>query len=42
MIDLRLARANPDIFREALARKGAADTFDRLLEFVRSHGQPFS
>src|SRR6059058_3464871 len=36
MIDLRLARANPDIFREALARKGAADTFDRLLAADRA------
>jgi seryl-tRNA synthetase len=31
MIDLKLARANPDIYREALARKGAAETFDELL-----------
>jgi seryl-tRNA synthetase len=31
MIDLKLARANPDIFRAALARKGAAETFDALL-----------
>jgi seryl-tRNA synthetase len=36
MIDLRLARANPDIFREALARKGAAGTFDALLEADRA------
>jgi seryl-tRNA synthetase len=36
MIDLRLARANPDIFREALARKGAADSFDRLLAADRA------
>ena len=36
MIDLRLARANPDIFREALARKGAADTFERLLAADRA------
>jgi seryl-tRNA synthetase len=36
MIDLRLARANPDIFREALARKGAADTFDALLAADRA------
>ena len=32
MIDLRAARANPDPFRAALARKGAGDAFDRLLE----------
>jgi seryl-tRNA synthetase len=31
VIDLKLARANADIFRDALARKGAADTFDELL-----------
>lgn len=31
MIDLRAARANPDAFRAALARKGAADAFDELL-----------
>ena len=31
MIDLRAARADPDAFRAALARKGAADAFDRLL-----------
>jgi seryl-tRNA synthetase len=31
MIDLKLARANADIFRAALARKGAAETFDSLL-----------
>jgi seryl-tRNA synthetase len=31
MIDLRAARAEPDRFREALARKGAADRFDALL-----------
>jgi len=31
MIDLRAARANPDAFRTALARKGAADRFDALL-----------
>ena len=31
MIDLRAARANPDPFRTALARKGAADAFDALL-----------
>ena len=32
MIDLRAARANPEPFRAALARKGAGDAFDRLLE----------
>ena len=32
MIDLRAARANPDAFRAAVARKGAAEAFDRLLE----------
>ena len=32
MIDLRAARDDPDGFRAALARKGAADLFDRLLE----------
>jgi seryl-tRNA synthetase len=31
MIDLRAARANPDGYRAALARKGAADAFDALL-----------
>jgi seryl-tRNA synthetase len=36
MIDLKLARANPDIFREALARKGAAETFDELLAADRA------
>jgi seryl-tRNA synthetase len=36
MIDLRLARANPDIFRDALARKGAAETFDALLAADRA------
>jgi seryl-tRNA synthetase len=36
MIDLRLARANPDIFREALARKGAAAAFDELLRADRA------
>jgi seryl-tRNA synthetase len=35
MIDLKLARANADIFREALARKGAAETFDELLTVDR-------
>ena len=36
MIDLKLARANADIFREALARKGAATTFDELLAADRA------
>jgi seryl-tRNA synthetase len=31
MIDLRAARGDPDRFRTALARKGAADEFDALL-----------
>lgn len=31
MIDLRAARNEPDAFRAALARKGAADAFDRLM-----------
>ena len=31
MIDLRSARAEPDAWRTALGRKGAADAFDRLL-----------
>jgi seryl-tRNA synthetase len=31
VIDLRAARADPERFRAALARKGAADTFDALL-----------
>ena len=32
MIDLKAARAEPERFREALARKGAAEAFDALLE----------
>jgi len=32
MIDLRAARAEPDAMRAALARKGAADLFDQLLD----------
>ena len=32
MIDLKAARAEPERFRAAVARKGAGDTFDRLLE----------
>jgi seryl-tRNA synthetase len=31
VIDLRAARANPDAYRAALARKGAAEVFDELL-----------
>jgi seryl-tRNA synthetase len=31
MIDLRAARADPDEFRTALARRGAAEAFDELL-----------
>ena len=31
MIDLKAARADPDRFRAALARKGAADAFDAML-----------
>ena len=36
MIDLRTARREPDAFREALARKGAAELFDELLEADRA------
>ncbi len=32
MIDLRAARSDPESFRAALARKGAAERFDALLE----------
>ena len=32
MIDLKAARSDPDGFRAALARKGAAEAFDELLE----------
>jgi seryl-tRNA synthetase len=32
MIDLKAARNDPDAFRSALARKGAAEAFDALLE----------
>ena len=32
MIDLRAARADPEGFRKALSRKGAAEIFDELLE----------
>src|SRR5919109_756907 len=31
MIDLRAARTDPDAFRDALARRGAAEAFDELL-----------
>jgi len=36
MIDLKLARANADIYRAALARKHAAETFDELLAADRA------
>jgi len=36
MIDLRAARNDPDTFRTALARKGAAGAFDELLESDRA------
>ena len=36
MIDLRAARNDPDTFRAALARKGAADVFDELLDADRA------
>jgi len=32
VIDLKAARADPDAFRAAVARKGAAEAFDKLLE----------
>jgi seryl-tRNA synthetase len=32
VIDLRPARADPEAFRAAVARKGAGEAFDRLLE----------
>ena len=32
MIDLKVARAEPERFRAAVARKGAGEAFDRLLE----------
>jgi seryl-tRNA synthetase len=35
MIDLKAARANPEEYRAALARKGSAETFDELLEADR-------
>jgi seryl-tRNA synthetase len=36
MIDLRAARNDPETFRAALARKGAADLFDELLNADRA------
>ena len=36
MIDLRAARNDPDRFRAALARKGAAELFDQVLEADRA------
>jgi seryl-tRNA synthetase len=36
MIDIRAARAEPDAYRDALARKGAAEDFDALLEADRA------
>jgi seryl-tRNA synthetase len=36
MIDLRAARENPERFRDALARKGAAELFDELLASDRA------
>ena len=36
MIDIRAARADPDTWRAALARKGMADEFDALLEADRA------
>jgi seryl-tRNA synthetase len=36
MIDLRAARDDPQTFRTALARKGAAEVFDELLEADRA------
>ena len=36
MIDLKAARSEPDRFRDALERKGAAETFDQLLEADRA------
>ena len=36
MIDLRAARNDPDTYRAALARKGAADAFDELLAADRA------
>ena len=36
MIDLRAARSDPETFRAALARKGAGELFDELLEADRA------
>jgi seryl-tRNA synthetase len=36
MIDIRAARADPDAYRTALARKGAAEEFDALMEADRA------
>ena len=36
MIDLRAARSDPDGYRAALARKGAGDAFDELIESDRA------
>jgi seryl-tRNA synthetase len=36
VIDIRAARNDPDAFRAALARKGAAEQFDQLLEADRA------
>ena len=36
MIDIRAARAEPDAYRAALARKGAAEDFDALMEADRA------
>jgi seryl-tRNA synthetase len=36
MIDIRAARAEPDAYRAALARKGAAEEFDALMEADRA------
>jgi seryl-tRNA synthetase len=36
VIDLKAARSEPERFREALARKGAAETFDELLAADRA------
>ena len=36
MIDLRAARNDPETFRAALARKGAAEVFDELLAADRA------
>jgi seryl-tRNA synthetase len=35
MIDIRAARAEPDVYRAAIARKGAAEDFDALMEADR-------